>query len=94
MTSLAQLSLALDPPAPDGGDALPAPPPSHPTHRYAANSDKKVICKRCTTERRQSPTGRRGGFQFEWRVLVEGKWVWTTDCPPCVTSDRSARRRR
>jgi hypothetical protein len=94
MTSLAQLSLALDPtPAPTGADPTPAPPP-RPTHRYAVNSDRKVICKRCTTERRQSPTGRRGGFLFEWRVLVEGKWNWTTDCPPCVPADRPARRCR
>jgi hypothetical protein len=89
MTAPAQLSLALDTPAPAG-----APRPAHPGHRYEANRDSKEVCRRCGIERRHAPTGRRKGFRVEWRVLVDGKWEWTTAVPPCVVTDRPARRPR
>lgn len=73
--------------------ASAAPPPEVPHHRYQKNGDGKVICRRCTVERREAPTGRRQGFQREWRVLVEGQWTWTTACPPCLPAETTTRRR-
>jgi hypothetical protein len=73
-----QLTLAVDPP--------PAAPPTRANHRYEKNRDGKVICRRCTVERRESDTGRRHGFVKEWRVFSQeaGNWIWTPVPPPCV----------
>lgn len=83
MTTIAQLDLFAAPstePAP----AAPPAPTGRPTHRYGKDAKGKVVCSRCTTERRESDTGLRHGFRREWRVLVDGQWRWVTECPPCL----------
>lgn len=88
MTTLAQLDL-FAPPAPPASPPADTPPaaPTPGDHRYVMNGDGKIVCKHCTVERREAPTGLRSGFRKEWRVLVDGQWRWTTDCPPCLPGE-------
>lgn len=79
--AIAQLDL-FGAPLPEA--STPAAPSARPTHRYGKDAKGKVVCSRCTTERRESDTGMRKGFRREWRVLVDGQWRWVTECPPCL----------
>lgn len=96
---LALFAAPEPPPAEETSVTKPAPPPSPRGHRYERTNSGKIVCKRCTVERQHMSTGLRSGFQWHWRVLVNGEWQWVTSCPPCVrvskpVASRSPRGRR